>query len=204
MKAAAQVAREPAMPPRAFFLAPSPVLARRLLGCVLTSDAPGGLCSGIIVETEAYTREDPASHSRMGPTARNRPMFEGGGLAYVYFVYGMHCCFNVTAGGPGDGEAVLVRAVEPLDGLDAMMQRRGTREVRLLASGPGRLCSAMGIGLGISGTDLSSGPVRVLARTPELSPRSIASSPRIGVRAAADRPWRFYVRDSPFLSRRCE
>jgi DNA-3-methyladenine glycosylase len=128
-------------------------------------------------------------------------MFEGGGLAYVYFVYGMHCCFNVTAGGPGDGEAVLVRAVEPLEGLDSMMRRRGTGEVRLLASGPGRLCEAMGIGLGISGTDLTTGPVRVLVRAPGLSPGSIASSPRIGVRAAADRPWRFYVRGSPFLSR---
>ena len=190
------------LPPRSFFLASSPDLARRLLGCVLTSETPGGLCSGIIVETEAYTRDDPASHSRMGPTARNRPMFEGGGLAYVYFVYGMHCCFNVTSGGPGDGEAVLVRALEPLEGLDAMMQRRGTREIRLLASGPGRLCAAMGIGLGISGTDLSAGPVRVLVRAQGLPPRSIASSARIGVRAAADRPWRFYVRDSPFLSRR--
>ncbi len=146
-------------PPPDFFSLRAPELAPALLGCLLSMESPDGTASGIIVETEAYTEDDPASHSHRGPTPRNRSMFARGGTAYVYFIYGMHSCFNVSAGPPGVGEAVLVRALEPCSGIDIMVRRRGGRSVGL-ADGPAKLCQALGITLEHDGLDLSraSGP----------------------------------------------
>jgi DNA-3-methyladenine glycosylase len=188
-------------PGRGFFEAGAVDLAPRLLGCLLENKAGESTRSGLIVEVEAYSQDDPASHAWRGRTARNWPMFERGGLAYVYFIYGMHTCFNVTAGPEGRGEAVLVRALEPLCGIEEMIAARGARDLRLLTSGPGRLCRALGIALEQNGSDLSSSTLRLF--TPETAGiPQIGSSVRIGISRAAERPWRFYLRGSPFLSRR--
>ena len=160
----------------------------------LTCDGVGGL----IVETEAYGgAEDPASHAFRGPTDRNRAMFGEPGLAYVYFIYGNHFCLNVVAHAPQAAGAVLIRALEPRWGLDTMRSRRGPSITdRLLASGPGRLCQALGIdrrhyGLGFDGElRLSAG-----------EPVPVAASPRIGIRHAADRPLRFTIPGNRYLSR---
>lgn len=183
-------------PPKGFFGQTAVPLARSLLGCLLRK----GPVSGVIVETEAYTEDDRASHSRGGPTPRNRPMFGPGGLAYVYLIYGMHHCFNVTSGPAGRGEAVLVRALQPLQGLKAMARRRKRESVRELCSGPGKLCGALGIGLEHSGHDLRTSPLRVLAPGREL-PVAAEASTRIGVSRDAHLERRFTVRGSAFLSR---
>ncbi len=184
-------------PGRSFFAAGAPELARSLLGCLLEVEGDPRR-SGVIVETEAYTEEDPASHSARGMTARNRSMFDAGGSAYVYFVYGMHCCFNVTAGPAGSGEAVLIRALEPGEGIGPPGQETGGG-LSLAASGPGRLCRAMGIGLEQNGADLLAGPVRILL--PRKSPRRpVGISPRIGISRGGERMWRFFFEDSPCVS----
>ncbi len=192
-----------------FFLRPATSLAPALLGCLLLMDDPdpSAVSSGVIVETEAYTQDDPASHSHAGRTARNASMFLEGGRAYVYFIYGMHCCFNVSAGPAGTGEAVLVRALEPVVGIPLMRARRGTHgSDRGLADGPAKLCQALGITRKHDGADLvgrvgdGCGP-RILL--PEAAtPVEYGESARIGVSRARDRLWRFYVPGCPFLSRR--
>ena len=165
-------------------------LARRLVGVTLLCDGVGG----IIVETEAYGRNDAASHSFRGPTLRNRSMFAGAGTVYVYRSYGLHWCFNLVARDEG---AVLIRAIEPVVGLDLMRQRRG--RVDRLADGPGRLAQALAIGAVHDGSDATAAPVALLERPAE--PR-IFASPRIGISRAVDRPWRFGIEGSPWLSRR--
>lgn len=147
--------------------------------------------SGRIVETEAYVRSDPASHSFNGPTARNAVMFGPPGRLYVYVSYGIHCCANVVTGVDGDGQAVLLRAVVPVEGLDVIRARRVGRPDRHLADGPGKLCEALGITLADDGaavTDASS-PIRVIDDgTPPPDP---IVGPRIGITKAVDAPWRF-------------
>jgi DNA-3-methyladenine glycosylase len=167
-------------------------LAERLIGVVLTVDGVGGA----IVETEAYDRTDPASHSFSGPTARNAPMFGPPGRAYVYRSYGMHWCFNIVCG--GDAGAVLVRALQPTHGADIMRLRRGTENDRLLCAGPGRLCQALGIDAKLNNRDLAQPPFAIKPR--EQAP-PIVIGPRIGITKAADRPWRFGLRGSRYLSK---
>jgi DNA-3-methyladenine glycosylase len=174
--------------------------ARRLLGWRLLCDTPEGRCSGIIVETEAYTADDPACHASRGSTPRNRAMFGPSGHAYVYHIHRWFCV-NVVTRPPGIGEAVLIRALEPEQGLDLMSERRKTSQSLLLCAGPGRLCSALGIGMMHNEMDLSTGQLRLEpGRT--VVDEDIAATARIGISQAVDRPWRFCVRDSPFLSRR--
>ena len=188
-------------PPGAGFFAVGAVpLARRLLGCLLVMEGPESSASGVIVETEAYTEEDAASHSRSGPTGRNRPMFGPGGLAYLFLIYGMHHCFNVTSGPSGSGEAVLVRALQPLQGIANMRRRRGGRAEGELCNGPGKLCQALNIGLEYSGHDLRDPPLRVLASCSRLSLKAEASN-RIGVSRDAHLKRRFTVAGSDYLSR---
>jgi DNA-3-methyladenine glycosylase len=181
--------------PRTFFARDVVVVARDLVGATLLVDGIGG----VIVETEAYHREDPASHSFSGPTPRNAAMFGPPGHAYVYRSYGMHWCLNMVCGQQGDGAAVLIRALEPTSGLDAMRARRGLEDVRLLCAGPGRLCQALGIARAHDGLPLDVPPFRLDANE---APVEITVGPRIGISKGVEAPWRFGLAGSPYLSRR--
>jgi len=187
--------------PRRFFARDPVVLARDLLGRVLFYRTPEGLLAGRIVETEAYTGEsDAASHAFRGRTARNAVMFGPAGHAYVYFTYGMHYCLNVTADVPGTAGAVLLRAVEPLAGLE-IMRARGDRgpEPRLL-SGPGKIGRAFGLTLEDNGRDFIRGPLGLAAGSP-VPDRKVARSRRIGISRAVELPYRFTVVGSRSLSK---
>ena len=173
-------------------------VARRLLGAQLVHESRAGLLSGRIVETEAYLAEgDDASHSRMGVTARNRSMFLARGHAYVYRVYGVHHCFNVVTGPAGRGEAVLIRALEPLLGLESMRVARGRSPVRDLCSGPGKLVQALAIGPEHDGVPLGD-RLRIVPRPARVV---IEAGPRIGVSRGADLALRFWIRGDPWRSR---
>jgi len=176
------------------FLAPSPTVARRLIGATLLVDGVGGR----IVETEAYDREDPASHSFSGPTPRNAAMFGPPAHAYVYRSYGIHWCLNIVCREEGHGAGVLIRAIEPLAGLDRMCLRRGLEDVRLLCAGPGRVGQALGITREHNGLSIALPPFELL---PGPSRLPIVSGPRIGISKAMDQPWRFGLEGSRFLSR---
>lgn len=173
---------------------PSEEMARLLIGATLLVDGIGGR----IVETEAYDRTDPASHSFSGPTPRNQSMFGPPGRAYVYRSYGIHWCINFVCREEGHGAGVLIRAIEPQYGIDEMQRRRGIEDVRLLCSGPGRVGQALGITHDLNGRRLDQPPFRVLA-APD-SPQVIAG-PRIGISKAMEVHWRFGLAGSRFLSR---
>ena len=183
-------------------------LARFLIGKIVVRELPGVRLSGRIVETEAYPQRDPAAHHFRGPTQRNRSMFLRRGHAYVYFSYGNHFMLNVSAEIPGIGGGVLIRALEPLDGIQQMEHQRKTTRLLDLARGPGRLASALRIDRSLDGTDLCApGPlwlgVIVTPRSSAMEPRRalvLGKSPRIGITRAAHRLFRFYERGSPFVS----
>ena len=180
---------------RADFARPVAELARALIGATLVVGEAGG----IIVETEAYDRTDPASHSFAGPTLRNAVMFGPAGYAYVYRSYGIHWCLNVVGGlEPERGGAVLIRAVEPTLGLAIMRERRGVERSGLLCSGPGRLTQALGIAGAHNGLALDEPPFRLEARP---APVPIVAGPRIGISKGVETPWRFGLTGSPSLSR---
>jgi len=186
--------------PRAFYVRPTVEVARDLLGKTLVHRTPDGLASGRIVEVEAYLGEDdPASHAFRGPRGRAELMFREGGLAYVYFSYGVHYCMNVVTGPAGTGGAVLIRALEPLRGVALMRRRRAREPLTELASGPGKLAQALAIGPEQNGLSLLKSS---LSLQPGAAPASIAESPRIGITRAADWPLRFYDPASPHVSRR--
>ena len=169
---------------------------------LLAADGATVLIDGVggrIVETEAYDRIDPASHSFSGPTPRNVVMFGPPGRCYVYLSYGIHWCLNFVCQETGHGAAVLVRAIEPLYGIDVMRQRRGMDELRLLCSGPGRLGQALAVTRDLNGMRLDRKPFKILAGDGK---PPIVSGPRIGISKAMDLPWRFGLAGSPFLSRR--
>jgi DNA-3-methyladenine glycosylase len=170
-------------------------VARDLVGATLLAGGAGGT----IVETEAYARDDPASHSYRGATARNAAMFGPAGHAYVYRAYGLHWCLNVVCGADAPGNAVLVRAVEPTVGLEAMRFRRGVDDPRRLCAGPGRLCQALGVTGAHDGLPLDAPPFRIEGRS---RPVEIVAGPRIGITRGTEAPWRFGLSGSPFLSRR--
>ena len=185
--------------PASFFARPAPELARRLLGCHLVSRLDGGPLALRLVEVEAYLGEgeDPASHAHRGRTRRNAQMFETPGRLYVYFTYGMHHCLNVVCEERGRAGAVLLRAAEPLMGLELMERRRG-RGGRELCNGPAKLAQALGLDLTADGMDLASGPVGIW---PGKSLVRVERSTRIGIRRGRDLPLRFFDPDSPFVSR---
>ncbi|MGI9645164.1 MAG: DNA-3-methyladenine glycosylase [Ilumatobacteraceae bacterium] len=168
------------------------VVAPLLLNKLFVSTVGDELVSGRVVEVEAYSEDDPASHTYPGPTARNAAMFGPAGHLYVYLSYGIHHCANVVCGPPGRGQAVLLRALEPVDGIDVMRRRRGDRPQ--LADGPGKLCEALGITLTDYGADLCDPGGRLLLvddRTPP--PADPVVGPRVGITKAVDAPWRFRV-----------
>ncbi len=190
--------RSPASAARSLLEAPTLAVARGLIGWRLSHASSEGTTVGRIVETEAYlARDDPASHSHPGRTERNASMFLAAGHAYVYLVYGMHLCFNVVSGPVGVGEAVLVRALEPLEGVALMAARRGRDERRALCDGPAKLVQAMGIGREADGTDLRRGRLQLLPPEPDWRAPPIECGPRVGIRRAAQLPYRFTARGSP-------
>jgi DNA-3-methyladenine glycosylase len=178
-------------------------LARFLVGKIVVRELPQGRLSGRIVETEAYPPGDPAAHHFRGPTARNRSMFLGRGHAYVYFTYGNHFMLNVSSEVPGVGGGVLLRALQPLEGLEHMQLLRGTVRLRDLARGPGRLAEALEIDRSVDGVDLCApGPLWLGALAYSGGRRStrLGESVRIGITRAAERLLRFYERGNPFVS----
>ena len=204
--------------PLAFYLQDTLTAAQALLGCILIHDSPEGLTAGRISETEAYRRDDPASHAFRGQTARNATMFGPPGHAYIYLTYGMHYCLNAVTAPEGIAEAVLLRAVEPLAGVELMGRRRSLSErdaipddqkarIRLgraLCGGPGKLCQAFGLDRALNGCDLTAQARLWIASTGERKPEEagrIIATPRIGITQAVDRLWRFTLQGDPYTSR---
>lgn len=197
--------RHPRKPlPRSFYLRPTLQVAKSLLGKYIFRKYAGRILLGKIVETEAYIGpNDPASHAYVGKTERNKVMFEEGGRAYVYFTYGMHYCFNVVTERAGYPAAVLIRAVEPIDGLQEMVNNRGFAsdemgEVRL-TNGPAKFCEAFGIKREMNGIDLT-GDELFITNGENIKSSEIAVSQRIGIRNGKGKKWRFYVKGNRFVS----
>jgi DNA-3-methyladenine glycosylase len=171
-------------------------VARDLIGCALLFDGTGG----VIVECESYERDDPACHAYAGLTKRTEPLFGPPGRAYVYLSYGIHSLLNAVAEPEGQAAAVLIRALEPTEGLEDMRKRRGNRPDNDLCSGPGKLTDALGIGLDANEADLSADPFCLLPPGPDWS-GDVVAGPRVGISKAVERPWRFSLAGSPFVSR---
>jgi DNA-3-methyladenine glycosylase len=192
---------------REFYLRDALTVARDLLGKRLVVPSEGGeRVAGVVVETEAYAGpEDKASHARGGRrTARTETMYARGGRAYVYFIYGMYFQFNVVANVEDIPHAVLVRAVEPEEGVERMRARRPVKNDLSLTSGPGKLCAAFGIDRTFDGEDLLGRRVWLEETGREVSAREVATGPRVGIDYAEefrDKPWRFWIRDNPYVSR---
>lgn len=183
---------------RPFFARDAVVVARELLGKVLIV----GDCSGRIVETEAYRQDDPASHSHRGLTPRNSTMFDKPGSLYVYFTYGMHHCSNVVTGPVGEGSAVLIRAVEPLTGVEIMRARRpAARRAVDISNGPGKVCEAFALDRAANGIDLTTSATIMIADDGTLPPLRPGVSARVGIRVGRDLYWRFYVPGNPSVGR---
>jgi len=181
---------------------PAVEAAPLLLGWILVRQTPQGAVKLKIVEAEAYHQDDEASHSFRGLTTRTAPMFEAGGRLYVYFTYGMHYCINIVVGNAGVGEAVLLRAGEPLEGIEIMKKNRGVTDGKNLANGPAKLAQALGIrGTSFSNKKLNKSSIYLQHPDEKINPNDIVVNPRIGIRNATDKPWRFYIKDNPFVSK---
>ncbi|MDX2183191.1 MAG: DNA-3-methyladenine glycosylase [Gemmatimonadaceae bacterium] len=187
--------------PTAFYDRDVAVVARELLGAVLVVERAGELLAGRIVETEAYAgRDDPASHAFRGETPRTRDLFGTPGTIYIYRSYGVHWCANAVTAPRRHGSAVLLRAIEPLTGLDEMQARRGTRDPRAVGSGPGKLSTALGLSGDDSGGRWTRGPLTI-RRGAAVADADILVTPRVGISVAVDWPLRFAVRGHPHASR---
>jgi DNA-3-methyladenine glycosylase len=181
-----------------FYARPVLEVASDLIGCVVSH----GGCAGVIVETEAYHDSEPACHAFVGLTPRSRTLFGPPGIAYVYRSYGIHAMLNAVTEPEGVGAAVLIRALEPVYGLDLMRMRRGADGVERLCSGPGNLTQALGIGLDLNDSDLTAGPIVFSERPAAWRDVQVAVGKRIGITKAAELPWRFCAAGSRFVSRR--
>ena len=192
--------------PQSFYAQETPLVARQLLGCFLVHLQGEETTLGRIVETEAYLWDDPASHAFAGKTKRNYVMFGPAGYAYVYLIYGMHYCVNAVSGPEGKGEAVLIRALEPLQGIPVMQRRRQTEELTLLCNGPAKLAQALHISLSLNGAQLFDGPLQIwspdsLPSFPALETSDIVETTRIGISKARELPLRFYIKGNRYVSR---
>ena len=199
--------------PRSFYLQPTIQVAQKLLGKYFIRRTNENLLVGKIVEVEAYQYNDPASHSYHGKTIRNSVMFREGGHLYVYFTYGMHFCANVVTGKEGTGEAVLIRAVEPLTGIDVMAKRRseGLRNAGKsaldhksligLTNGPAKFCQAFGITKKENGLDILKSGI-IITEGESIPPKSICKSSRIGIKSGLEKQWRFYIRGNPWVKKK--
>jgi DNA-3-methyladenine glycosylase len=181
----------------AFYDRPVVEVAQDLVGCVLAH----GETSGVIVETEAYHEVEPACHAFVGVTPRTRILFGAPGTAYVYRSYGIHALVNAVCEPEGTGAAVLIRALEPLDGVDLMRERRGMEALESLCSGPGKLTQALGIVLDHNGSDLRTGPLSIGPPPAGVTPPKLVSAPRIGITKAIELPWRFCALGSRHVSK---
>ena len=187
--------------PSAFYARETERVARDLLGMVLHCETPEGVAAGRIVEAEAYIGEhDAACHAAAGYTARTKWLYGPPGTAYVYFIYGVHWCFNAVTRPEGEPAAVLVRALEPVEGIELMRERRGVARDRDLTNGPGKLCQALGISGKHNGLELDRSALSIRRGSP-VPAKDVLISPRIGITRAADWPLRWYIRDNPFVSR---
>lgn len=180
-----------------FYERPVLEVARDLIGCTVEHAGT----AGVIVETEAYHDSEPASHAFIGLTPRTRTLFGEPGRAYVYLSYGIHELLNAVCEPEGVGAAVLIRALEPLSGIETMRRRRGLMRIEDLCSGPGKLTQALGVSLEENGSSLTSGPVRIGPRSGDWKSPSVVSGPRIGITKAVDLRWRFCVADNRNVSR---
>jgi DNA-3-methyladenine glycosylase len=197
------ISRSPVVLPRDFYERPTLTVAQELLGKILVHRAPGGVAAGIIVETEAYIGEDdPACHAAPGPTARNAPLYGPPGFAYVYLNYGIHNLVNAVTESEGHPAAVLIRALEPLQGIRLMRRRRAPDGRHIaeqdLCRGPGNLAKALGITLGDNLLDLTSS--RLVIEDHGLRSIVMSFGPRIGIRVAVDRPWRYWIAGNQCVS----
>jgi DNA-3-methyladenine glycosylase len=183
--------------PQSFYDRSVHEVARELLGCVVRHDETAGR----IVETESYHMEEPACHAFAGVTERTRTLFGEPGRAYVYFSYGIHSLLNAVAEPEGVGAAVLIRALEPVDGIEVMRARRGLQLAEELCSGPGKLTQALDIGLSLNGSSLVDGPIELLTREPGAREPRVVVGERVGITKAAELPWRFCDADSRHVSR---
>jgi DNA-3-methyladenine glycosylase len=183
--------------PRSFYDRPVLEVARDLVGCVVSH----GDAAGVIVETEAYHDSEPACHAYVGLTPRTRPLFGPPGRAYVYRSYGIHALLNAVCEAEGVGAAVLIRALEPLHGIEPMRARRGLQRLEDLCSGPGKLTQALDIELECNDTDLLTGTVRIAPRPPEWADVELTASTRIGITKAVELPWRLCARGSRSVSK---
>jgi DNA-3-methyladenine glycosylase len=182
---------------RAFYARSVHDVARELVGCVLRH----GPVAGRIVEVESYHEEEPACHAYIGPRPRTEVLFGPPGHAYVYRSYGIHALVNAVAEDEGVGAAVLIRALEPLEGIDVMRERRGLETAEELCNGPGKLTQALGIGLDMNGADLAAGPIEVTPADPGHREPDVVTGVRIGITKAAELPWRFCDATSRCVSR---
>jgi DNA-3-methyladenine glycosylase len=180
-----------------FFRRPVLEVAPDLVGCVVRH----GEAAGVIVETEAYHHSEPASHAYVGLTARTSTLYGPPGIAYVYFSYGIHALLNAVCEPEGEGAAVLIRALEPLDGIEVMRARRGVKRLDELCSGPGKLTQALGVGLSLNATSLLDGPIRIEPPPAGRAAPELDVGRRIGITKAAELPWRFSARSNRHVSR---
>lgn len=188
--------------PYSFYMQDTCTVAKKLLGKIMLFEGDEGPVAGKVVETEAYLGlDDPSCHSARGKTKRNAVMFGPSGHAYIYLIYGIHLCFNVTSGPENSPEAVLIRALEPLEGIDVMRKNRGQDSIYNLCSGPGKLVQALGIDMSLNGISVVEGRVKFL-EDPNQKPFSIVQTTRIGITKAADWPLRFYINGSRFVSKK--
>jgi DNA-3-methyladenine glycosylase len=193
--------------PRSFYEQDTISAAQDLLGCFIVHQEEEGTTMGRIVEDEAYVENDRAAHSYRGMTDRNRVLFGPPGRAYVFFIYGLHCCVNAVTGTEGKGEAVLIRALEPVGGISLMQARRKTDTLVALCSGPGKLTEALHVTMEHNGLSLTDSPLQIWSAdsVPDYHPPSgdqIVQTTRVGISKATDLPLRFYIRGSRFISRK--